>query len=218
MCKTNKWWNKYINILLICGLVKFCYSLGIPYSLSLIGDSDFKIRIKSLEDEHSDLYLQKLLDCAFIKRNLTQLSACLKYFIDNFKPKDNNINRIFYIFTNGFDEELKKVKAWKNKIFNDEKNSFNFIFLKSNVLEKNQNKIFKQFFEDQWKSFIEGTKSSLSQVRITEFSMKDIGMEEKLYQLIENISYCLFRDKNENDISPKNPPIFTINKTIKQNY
>ena len=205
--------NKYINILLICGLVKCCYSLGISYSLSLIGDSDFKINIKSIEDEHSDLYLQKLLDCAFIKRNLTQLSACLKYFIDNFKPKNDDMNRIFFIFTNGIDEELKKVKAWKSKIFNDEKNSFNFIFLKSNALEKNQNKMFKQFFEEQWKLFIEGTKSSSSQVRVTEFSMKDIGMEEKILQLIENISYCLLRDKTENDISPKNPPIFTINKS-----
>ena len=205
--------NKFINFLLICGLVKCCYSLGISYSLSLIGDSDFKIRIKSIDDEHSDIFLQKLFDCAFIKRNLTQLPACIKYFIDNFKPKDNNINRVFYIFTNGFDEELKKIKAWKNKIFNDERNSFSFIFLKSNILEKKQNKEFKLFFEEQWKTFIEDTKSSLSTVKVTEFSMKDLECEEKLFQLIDNISYTLLREKKENDISPKNPPIFNLNNT-----
>ena len=204
--------NKYINLLLVCGLVKCFYCLGISYSLSLIGDSDFKIRIKSIEDQHSDIYLQKLLDCAFIKRNLTQLPACLKYFIDNFKPKDIIMNRVFYVFSNGLDEELKKTKAWKNKIFNDEKNSFNFIFLKSNILEKIENKEYKNFFESQWKLFEEGTKSSLSIVKITYLCMKDLESEEKLYQLIDNISYCLLREKQEKDITPKVQPIFNISK------
>ena len=111
--------NKYFNLLIICGLCNFCYSLGIPYSLSLIGDSDFKIRLKEIDDEHSNIYLQKLFDCAFIKRNITQLPACLKYFMDKYPPKDKEINSVFYIFTNGFDEELKKTKGWKNKIFNE---------------------------------------------------------------------------------------------------
>ena len=60
--------NRYFNLLLICGLVNCCYSLGIQYSLSLIGDSDFKIKIKSIEEEHSEIALQMLYDCAFIKR------------------------------------------------------------------------------------------------------------------------------------------------------
>ena len=59
----------------------------------------------------------------FIKRNVTQLPACLKYFIDNYPSKDESINKVYYIFTNGFDDELKKCKAWQSKIFNDKKNS-----------------------------------------------------------------------------------------------
>ena len=69
-----------------------------------------KVRIKNIDDPHSEILLQKLYDCCFIKRNVTQLPACLKFFIDNYPAKDDN-NRVYYIFTNGFDDELKKCKA-----------------------------------------------------------------------------------------------------------
>ena len=70
--------NKYFNMLLIFGLANCCYSLGIPYSLSLIGDSDFKIRIKSINEKHSYSALQRLFDCVFIKRNINN---CQHVFI-----------------------------------------------------------------------------------------------------------------------------------------
>ena len=108
--------NRFFNMLLVCGLATALYSLKIPYTLSFIGDSDLKVRIKGYGEEHSELILQKLYDCCFIKRNVTQLPACLKYFIDNYPAKDESINRIYYIFTNGFDDELKKSKAWQTKI------------------------------------------------------------------------------------------------------
>ena len=111
--------NRYFNMLMVCGLAYALYSLKIPYSLSIIGDSDMKVRLKNIEEPHSELLLQKLYDCCFIKRNVTQLPACLKYFIDNYPSKDESINRVYYIFTNGFDEELKKCKAWQSKIFCD---------------------------------------------------------------------------------------------------
>jgi len=47
----------------------------------------------------------------------------LKLFIDNYPAKDDN-KRVYYIFTNGFDDELKKHKNWENKIINDKKNFF----------------------------------------------------------------------------------------------
>ena len=96
--------NKYFNLLLICGLVNCCHSLGISYSLSLIGDSDFQIRIKSIYEEHSEIFLQALFDCAFIRRNITQLPACIKHFIDKYPPKEKTTSSAYYIFTNGFDE------------------------------------------------------------------------------------------------------------------
>ena len=110
-------------MLLVCGLAYALYSLKIPYTLNLIGDSDMKVRVKNIDEPHSELILQKVYDCCFIKRNVTQLRACLKYFIDNYPSKDESINKVYYIFTNGFDDELKKCKAWQSKIFNDKKNS-----------------------------------------------------------------------------------------------
>ena len=128
--------NRYFNMIMVCGLAHALNYLSIPYTLSAIGDSDFKVRIKDSEEPHSELIFQKLYDICFIKRNVTQLPACLKYFIDNYPAKDESIIRVYYVFTNGFDDELKKCKAWKTKIFNDKKNSFSFIFTKSQVLRK----------------------------------------------------------------------------------
>ena len=41
------------------------------------------------------------------------------------------VNRDFYIFTKDFDEELTKIKAWKN----NKKKLFRCIFLKSNIFD-----------------------------------------------------------------------------------
>ena len=55
------------------GLASALYSLKIPYTLSIIGDSDMKVRIKEVDELHTELILQKLYDCCLIKRNVTQL-------------------------------------------------------------------------------------------------------------------------------------------------
>ena len=88
--------NRYLNMLMICGLATALNFLKIPYTLSVIGDSDFKVRIKTAEEPHSDLILQELYDICFIKRNVTQLSACLKHFIDNYPPSDESINKVYF--------------------------------------------------------------------------------------------------------------------------
>ena len=212
--------NKYFNLLLICGLANCCYSLGISYSLSLIGDSDFQIRIKSTYEEHSEIALQALLDCAFLKRNITQLPASIKYFIDKYPPKEKEKNRAYYIFTNGFDEELRKINAWKTKIFNDSRNSFNFIFLKSKILDKQDNLEYKNFFEGEWQKFKEKTKILNSKVKISILSMEDIFNENKIEDFIKNISYCLLREKGDKDTSLKNKASFSIDeiKNIDKKY
>ena len=78
--------NRFFNMLMVCGLAYALYSLKISYTLNIIGDSDMKVRIKNIDEPHSELIFQKLYDCCFIKRNVTQLPTCLKYFIDNFPP------------------------------------------------------------------------------------------------------------------------------------
>ena len=98
--------NRVLNMLFVCGLANALNNLEIKYSLNLIGDSAMKVRIKEASEPHSELALQKLYDCCFIKRNVTQLAGCIRYFLDFFN-EDKSINNVYYIFSNGFDDELK---------------------------------------------------------------------------------------------------------------
>jgi hypothetical protein len=54
-------------MLQVCALATAFYSLEIPYLISLVGDSGFKVVLKQFKDKHSIDYLQKALDCIFIK-------------------------------------------------------------------------------------------------------------------------------------------------------
>ena len=211
--------NRFFNMLMVCGLASALYSIKIPYTLSIIGDSDMKVRIKNIDEPHSEILLQKLYDCCFIKRNVTQLPACLKFFIDNYPAKDESINRVYYIFTNGFDDELKKCKAWQNKIFNDKKNSFSFIFTKSKVLDKETNVEYKKYLEEIWDEFANESQNSNSYVTVTKISFKDII---KLNDLAKNLSSVLLREKDPSnkDNSPKINALFNIDKSsvLKSNY
>ena len=73
-------------------------SLEIPYLLSVVGDSGFKVVLKELDEEHSIENLQKVLDCIFIKRSNTNIASCIKTAIDKFKTLNEKAQRVFYIF------------------------------------------------------------------------------------------------------------------------
>ena len=83
----------------VCALATAFHSLEIPYLISLIGHSGFKVVLKNLFDEHYNGNLQKVLDCIFIKRYKTKIFSCIKD-INNYKVLDNDSHRIFYIYTN----------------------------------------------------------------------------------------------------------------------
>ena len=123
-------------MLITCGLTSALNSLEIPYCVSLIGDSSFKIIIKSFEEPHSEEVLQRIMECIFISRYKTDLATCIKYAIDKFPHNLKYI--VFYTITNGMDPELRKINQWKESIFNCKENSFSFIFVQSRVsLSKN---------------------------------------------------------------------------------
>ena len=217
LARTISYENRYFNMLMICGLSYALNCLKIPYTLNLIGDSDMKVRIKNIEEPHNELILQKLYDCYFIKRNITHLPTCLKYFIDNYKPNDDSINSVYYIFTNGLDEELKKYKAWQKNFFNNEKNSFSFIFLKSKFLEKETNIEYKNYLEEIWEEFNKNCQNCPSNVTLTILFSKEII--EKLDILSENLSKVLLRkiEISNKDISKKVNAIFKLNDNLIDN-
>jgi hypothetical protein len=204
--------NRFYNMLIICGLTTALSYLHIPYTLALIGDSGFKIRIKNADEPHNKLSLQKLYDCCFIKRNVTQLATCLKYFMDKYPAKDESINRVYYIFTNGFDEELKKAKAWQTKIFNNKKNSFSFILTESEVLDKETNLEYKKILEQVWDEFDKEAQNSDSFVTLTKTCIKEINNLDKL---VENLSKVLLRETNpmNKNKTPKSKAKFNIDKS-----
>ena len=200
--------NKLFMLLITCGLTSALNSLEIPYCVSLIGDSSFKIIIKSFEEPHSEEVLQRIMECIFISRYKTDLATCLKYSLDKFPH--NFKNRVFYIITNGMDPELRKINRWKEAIFNSKENSFSFIFIESRVLKPKQ----KQYLtEEVWNPFREKIKDSTSLVTSTEISIQDIGNYEE-FNPIETLAKCisesLIRQKTEeNEIFEATPVSFT---------
>ncbi len=90
-----------------------------------------------MNEPHNEISLQKTLCCILIKKAFPNITSYLKVVIDKF-TKGNNKQKVFYIFTNGFDEEYGLYSQWKKHIFNDKNNSFSFIISKSNSLEEEQ--------------------------------------------------------------------------------
>ena len=202
-------------MLLICGLVNTLNNLEINYSLNLMSHSAMKVKIKLIEEPHNDLALQKIYNCCFVKRNVTQISSFLKYFIDEYKNEDNEVNNVFYIFSNGFDDELKKLKAWQIKIFNNDKNSFNFTFLKSSVLEKPKNNKYTNELIKVWSNFNENFSKCNSIGKLNIISLKDIEDEAKINKIVANLCGVLLRPKKTN--SKKDPLLKGLFKMKNEN-
>ena len=85
-------------MLQVCALTTVFYSLEIPYLISIVGDSVFKIVFKELNEEHSIESLQKSLDCIFIKRSNTNIASCIKITTDKFKTLDKKIVKEYFIY------------------------------------------------------------------------------------------------------------------------
>ena len=71
--------EKFFVMLQLCALTTVLYSLEIPYLISVVGDSGFKVVLKELDKENSIENLQKALDFIFIKRCNTNIASCIKH-------------------------------------------------------------------------------------------------------------------------------------------
>ena len=135
----------------------------------------------------------------FIKRTYTNITPCLILAIDKFL-KGNNKQRVFYIFTNGFDEEYGLYSQWKKHIFNDKNNSFSFIISKSNSLEEEQYKFLSQFwlkFKKYW------TELNIQLIETTTDKIKDMLLgrnNEFIKEYILSITSVLRRTNCENNL------------------
>ena len=124
--------NKIYNLINVFGLLEGLYELKIPYSITMISDESFRTVIKDFGEPHSQNVIQRIFDCAMIKRFKSNYASNLKCSIDNLKfYNTNRKQRAFFIFSDGLNEDLKLAKSWAELLLNDEKNSFGFIFVKS---------------------------------------------------------------------------------------
>jgi len=100
------------------------------------------------------------------------------------KINENNENyehqRVFYIFTNEFDEELALHEQLKKKIFNSPNNSFAFIFSKPEGIKekhsKNLTKFWEEFgnyFKESNVQYIEMYKEKLYTIKNNKLILKD---------------------------------------------
>ena len=192
--------EKFFVILQVCALTTVLYSLEIPYLISVVGDSGFKVVIKELEEEHSIENLQKALDCIFIKRCNTNIASCIKTATDKFKTLDENAHRVFYMFTNGLDEEFALFDQWKDRIFVNPNHSFAFIFSKPVTIKPEQSKFLSEF----WDKF--GKKCKLENLPVELIEMS----KEKLYIIKKNVY-----EINENNIMGYTKQIINILRRYK---
>ena len=182
---------KYYNMLIVCALSVAFHTLEIPFSLSLVGDQDFKILIKKVDDDYNEDYLQKMLDCIFIHRYKTKYASCFYYAINNFKSKNINLNREYIIISGGIDAELKLIKSWAKSIFNNPQNSFGFIFVPSKTIS-NENKNY--LINEIWNPFKQGKYISKVDIVFIEPGIYDKGSLNPLVNMFINL---LIREEEE---------------------
>jgi len=195
--------EKYFVMFQVCALATVFHSLEIPYLISLIGDSGFKVVLKNLCDEHSIENLQKVLDCVFIKRYKTKIFSCIKA-IDNYNSLDKDSHRIFYIFTNGLDEEFGLIEQIKDMAFLNENNSLVFIFSKFENIEKEQSEILSGL----WTKFGDYCKSNDLSVELIEMTKDKFFAhnnntlelnEESISNLIKVITSVLIKNREDDN-------------------
>ena len=203
--------EKFFVMLQVCAFASVFYSLEVPYLISLVGDSGFKVVLKELDDEHSIENLQKVLDCIFIKRFNTNIASCIKTATDKFKTLENeNCQRVFYMFTNGLDEEFALYEQWKERIFTNPSNSFAFILSKPKNIKEDHS----QFLTEFWNKFCSFCKSNKFQVEMIEMSKEKLYIqkgnsyeinEEYLQNYIKAILNVLrrYKDKDNNNNTEK---------------
>ena len=93
--------NKLKQFVIVCGIVNALNIVNINYAISIVGDSQFECTLKPFDVEHSMEYLQKVLDCLFIKRFIGKNANAIQYALKY--TKANSLYRTILMFSDGLD-------------------------------------------------------------------------------------------------------------------
>ena len=149
-------YHKYIYFILIIGLTNALSSLEIDYRFAVVGDCQFKAIIKDFNEQHSEKVIKRIFECIKIQRYRTNIASCIKVALDYFPKLKEKNRRVFYIFTNGLDDEYYLYKEWNKEIFNKNNCYFSFLFylpFLENKQEEEKNEI--DFVDEELKEFSE---------------------------------------------------------------
>ena len=204
--------NKLKQFTIICGIVNSFNILNIQYAISIVGDSQFNSTLKPFDVEHSMKYLQKVLDCLFIKRFTGKNANFIHYAIKFTNAKTPY--RAFLIFTNGLDEDFLLINSWKNKIITNPNFTFGFFFINSENLINNH---FEElnYLKIKWNEF----KKNLENVELLYYK----STLENYNNLYNNIAFVIGnllerQIEEEKAMSIEfNLPEFDLIKYIKEN-
>ena len=152
----------------------------------------------------------------FYKKTKNKFASCIKTAIDKFEHNDNS-QKIFFIFTNGFDEEFVLHEQWKKIIFNNTNNSFAFIFSKSDSISKEH----YNSLTTMWREFGDFCKSNSLRVGWIETDKNVLGSNNIDNNYIKVITEAILRQKKENNKEETKTSLFKIdelkNMSLKDN-
>ena len=135
---------------------------------------------------------------------------------DNFKTLDNgNSQRVFFMFTNGLDEEFALYEQWKDRIFTNTNHSFAFILSMPKTMKEEKSNCLTDF----WDKFSKFCKINKLRVELIEMTKEKLFIqnenifginEENLNSYIKSIINILRRNKDKDNNNKIEKSIFEI--------
>ena len=190
--------GKYFNAILATGIAMALNALKIRYSIGLMADYQFKIELKTIDDEHNNNYLQMLLENIYCPRLMTHYASCLDYAIEKFKTKEKkNSDRVFIMISNGLDKELKLRQRWAETFFKNDRHSFLFLFTEPKFKEKEIITFLRNEIWEPFRNLKDLNYSSI--VKVMNYEPKIT--QEFMNKLADNIYACLSRKIDDDEIT-----------------
>jgi len=199
--------NKLKQFVIVCGIVNALNIVNINYAISIVGDSQFECTLKPFDVEHSMEYLQKVLDCLFIKRFIGKNANAIQYALKF--TKANSLYRTILIFSDGLDEDFLLTDAWKAKLFTNPNYSFGFFFINSeNICNKHTEDL--DYLKVKWDDFKKSVRDSGININLMYYK-STFEDSNKLYDDISNVvSNLLERPIDEGKIPNKDDSLFNF--------
>ena len=202
--------DKLKQFTIICGITNALNIVNIKYAISIVAESQFPCTLKPFDVEHSLEYLQKVLDCLFIKRFIGKNVNWINYALNKTNP--NTLYRAILIFSNGMDEDFLLIDEWKEKIFINPNYSFGFFFINSAKICDKKYTEDLDYLKVKWDEFQNKISEDEINIQLYYYNSTFENCYELYNDISERIAILLERQVNDNNNNTDYlPPIFDLN-------